>query len=376
MSVDTHELAPVEPLLDELVAARAHTDQFGKRSPLGLSQLEQKRNSLDYETAKVEEEAVLRRVVSGVNETDDAALSPFQKAITTKVLGHVWRTPIPQSLDLIVDGFRAFERVEEDAERSRGTVAIIGESAISLFTSNGKDDLQVEEINARLGQRGIGLRLADGMSVAIPSMKQDGFPDPSVKNATYSQILLSSGYGDNVAAQLGQFDPESDKYELPFIRLGTPEKPSSNLNAYLESAESRFAARYLIRLLQKDNWLYVTKPGDELESKVVDEISDVYTDILFGLTPRDEEKHISSEHSHMAKRTYVSTKRMRNKGLATYDTKGRDVLLYAAGATPSDIEAATREKVAKKTHGAQTANQIIGSLRAEQLIDPFFERLA
>ncbi len=370
------ELASLEPLLGELTAARANTDQYGNRSTLGLPERERMRNKLNYEAAKEEEEVVVRRVVSGVGGTADTVLNPFQKVIAAKVLSHKWRTPVPQSLELIANGFRTFDTVEEDVERNRGTIAIISELAISLFTSEGRNDLSAVAINERLGRGGIYLTLSDGMSVTIPSMNEASFPDPSVKSEGYSQTLLSTGYGDNIAEQLKTFDPSSDEYRLPFVRLGTPEKQIGDLNDYVQSPEARFAARYLVRYLQKDSWIHVEEPGDELEAKVIDEVSNVYADILFGLTPRDEEKHIRGKHSPMSQRTHVSTTRTRNKGLATYNAKEREALLYAAGTTPSDIEAATREKIARIAREAQTAARVAGSLRAEQLIDPFFEQLS
>ena len=74
-------------------------------------------------------------------------------------------------------------------------------------------------------------------------------------------------------------------------------------------------------------------------------------------------------------RTFVSTHRQRNRGLGTYSPEQRNTLLYAAGLTPGDIEAATREKIAKGAETAHTPNGIAAFLRAKQIVDDFFHKL-
>lgn len=367
MAVDISELAPIQPLLDELVQAREHTDQFGKWRGSHDS-LEDCQNSINYKLATQAETGVVNKVVDGINSADETVLDEFQKAITVKVVAHKWRTPMDKSIGLISDGFRVFERVKEGAEQNRGMIAILGEKSISLFNSNGAQDLQLQPISYERGHKSIVYTLSDGYSVGVESLTDKSFPDPAIHETSFSETGLLGGHGDRVAEQLSVLDPTSDRYKLPFVRLGTPEHPQASIDNHIKTDEERFAARLLAITMGVSGWIQATAPSEELKARVIGEFSNVYTDLLVGDTARDAVEHIGARHSRMTARTDITHSRLRKTSLATYDHTARSRVFYAADINAEEVEAATREKVAKVVEATSPAG-VIKAIRAKQFLD-------
>jgi hypothetical protein len=372
MTVATQELAPFQPLIDELAQAREHTDQYGQYRG-NRESIEGRQNSINYELAKQAESAVVAKVVHEINGTDDTVLDPFQRAISVKVLAHTWRTPVNESMELIQEGFDVFERVREGAEQNRGIVAILAKSSIALYSSRGADDLHAEPISWERGHHEIVYRLPDGFSVAVPDVKDKSFPDTQVKPSSFSQVGMPGGHGNHVAELLSVLDPSSPRNQLPFIRLGTPEQPLNSLDDHLKSDAQRFAGRLLVKTLAKADWIQITPPSEAVKAKVIDQVSDIYQDLLVGDVPRDAAPHLVTRHFRMTGLD-VSTRKDRNKSLGTYNRSARDGLYYAADISAADVEAATREKIAKLEESTRP-DRILKAFRAKQFMDPFFAKL-
>ncbi len=373
MSAGTHGLAPFQPVLDRLNLAREHTDQLG-----GLrgdsDSLEARQNAINFEVAKEQEADVVAEVVDEFIAADDTVLDVFQKAIAVKVLAHPWRTPMDESLGLVNAGFQVLENIKEGARQNRGTIAILGESSIALYESFGLDDLQTEPVRGAKGHHSIVYKLSNGQSIVVEDIEDDSFPDPNIAKVHFSKTGLTTGGGNNVPELLRTLDPRSDTYALPFVRLGSAEQPKDRLDDHLKTDAQRFAGRLLVWKAGKETWIQIASPSDALKATVVDRFSDIYLDLLSGDTPRDAVAHIGSSHSEFTGRTNVYATRSRKTSLASHSPQGRGNIFYAASISESEVEAATREKVAKLEE-TKTPNGVIKALRAKQLMDAFFVRV-
>lgn len=361
------ELAAFQPQIEELVTAREHTDVYGKKHTIPGTR-EAHQNHFDYEDAKRAEKKVTHALVDAINAAPTDTLTEPQQAIAVKVLAHPWRYPMPKNMKLIREGFTVFERVRKGAEKNRGLIAIVGEKTIELYESQGADDIRTRPIDYEYGHHSISYRL-DGRQIQIDSIKNTSFPDPVTKEARFSKAGLYGGHGNNVAEMLRTLDPSYARNDLPFIRLGTPEKPGTSLDAHLHSDDELFAARFLVKTLAYD-WIRLSRPSEIARNEVVDELSSIYQDLITGETPRDKLKTRSIKLG----RGYRSVP-LRNKSLADYTPEELQALLYASDASAADVEAATREKVAKLGEGT-TAMSIARVVQAQQSLDLFFRRLA
>ena len=297
------------------------------------------------------EAKVVRGVVGDIYSADPTILSAPQKAIAVKVVAHSWRSPMDESLEKISAGFRVFERVSSAAELNRGTVAQIGEKAIAFYESGGADDIKVDRVTQRDAHEStISLVISEGMAIEVEPFSNNSFPDPKITQKSYRGSILSTGYGDSVAEQMGEFDPDSPKFKSSLIRLGSAEKPKTDLNPHLTTDAERFAGRLLAITMGKHDWIQITAPGDKLRNSFVDSLSSVYKALLTGNIPSDLVVRTRSVSRGMGMGSRVVNSRARNTPLSTYDRISRGRLLYAADVSASDIELATREKIKKLEH--------------------------
>lgn len=366
------ELAGIQPQLEELVAARALTDRYGSYRSSG-DKREDQRNGLDYEDARESEEAVVAGVVQALDEADDSTISPPHKVIVKTIIDHVWRRPMDESLGIIKDGFAIYDRVAEDIANNRGTLAVVNETEgyIGLYESEGQEDIDIAHTHDR-SQR-VTLSVTGG-KVVITNPSSSEFPHLTVQaNVTQAwDVLNGQAYSAQPWHHLETFDPSSDRYKLPFVRLGTPERPLASLDNLLTTDAARFAGRLLIVTLGKQKWLTVRPPSETVSAQTIDEFAKVYTEVLTGMAPSDTEEHIRLEGGLGG--VHLARSHQRRRSLASYSVAERTSIFYAANITASDIEEATREKLAK-LELSNTAETIAKALHAKLVVDQFFAKI-
>ncbi|MDB5175248.1 MAG: hypothetical protein JWM81_106 [Candidatus Saccharibacteria bacterium] len=357
MTLDVQELAPFQTQLENLEAARLRTNSLNTFNNMDVAA--QRRNIPKYEKADLAEREATVRLVDDIYAADAEVLSEPQKAIATKVLANFSRGPIPEKVAKINSGFQVFERVQEDVERSRGTVAEIGVRTVSLYESKGAEDIVVRRLHQTAYGGLISVDLNDGVKVSVQPCEHVSFPDPWLEPTSLSIDLLPAGPAEDVASELKRFDPASPMYGQGLIRLGTEAKPGDILDSHLTTDEQRFAARFLTASVQKWQWIHVTPPSESLKNVVVDNMSRIYLELLSDVAPSDE----------------LAGGRQRQTPLASYDQDGRRKLFFAADVSASDVELATREKLAMLRISSK-ASDIAKFLRASQHANTFFEKIA
>jgi hypothetical protein len=373
-------LQHLEPALSALDEADQARTALSKQpwSPMGSTELDRAQRELDQ--IRVNSTAVLAReaVIGQIHETDDSLLTPPQKVIAHHIVGSPRRPNAQQAIEHIEHGFTIFERITHDVEQYRGTVATIGMATIALYDMHGADNLITLQTNT--GQPySFGIKLENGQQVTVPRLDQPKtFPDVQPQPATYWRELLGhshDGYADEQLEGVALTD-QASKNVVPLIHFGTESNPQADPNEYVVTDEQRFAMRMLIRTLSKDSWLHVTPPSEDLKRLTVTNISGVYLDLITGLVPRDKRPQQQGSYDGFSQRTNVYTTYDRAKSLADYTLSQRDVLCYAAGINPEEVEAYTREQLHKLVETADTPAKIMQTLVGWQHIDHFFVHLS
>ena len=370
-----NKLETILPIINDVDVVRQHTDRLGRQTGFGKSLAVQLQNTLKREDAEHVETVVVASAVRAVYAVDDTLLDPFQKVIAAEVIGHTWRPSAVDIKSMIPAGWEVFERVRGDAARNQGTVATIGDHVIQLFKSQGVDDLTLHPDAWESGYTSI-RRKMPGVEVNVTDEEDDNFPDTTVTEVTYDDPLFNGlSHIDRPWRHLEMYDPASDRYAQPFVRLGEPDNPAELLNEHLTTDSMRFAARLLVATAGGYDWITVTPPGDGVKNKVVVATADAYVRLLAGL-PSQETRMVSRSlpSDHRDHRDQNETVPFRKFPLANMDTEQRNAVLFAAGASLPDVETVTIDTINRLQKSAKP-DQLVAGLRAAQVVDSFFDRL-
>jgi hypothetical protein len=378
-TVDTHELSMMQPQIDDMFTAREARDTARQLAhSRETDTLMKKQHELDAERACVAETVATVALTSAIHAEESSTLSPAHKAIAIKVLSHVWRSPRDESMELVRTGSESYDRVAADMDHNKGVLAMVATDSVALFNANGANDIRVTWANPNSAYNGSGvidLVLSDGYRAAIESSASASFPDTAVEKATKKYEIMPLGFGNNIAEQefMSRFDPQSARYRLPFTRLGGANSIGQDINELLLTDEARYAARLVQSTLgDLHTVLDIKPPGEALQATVIDRFADIYQDLLVGDTPRDSATHYKLDRGMGG--SYLETERLRQHSLAELSGDARRRMFYAAHVNPDEVEAATREKIAKLPESG-SAYDTVRALRAAPLMSQFFETI-
>lgn len=326
----------------------------------------------------------------------DETLEPFDAWTASQLLPVDWRDPhsasfkpdIPTRKRLVRRAFETLSRIAAKLDDGSTHAAVAADNQVQLFPFHGSQDLVHEVLAAQHyddeydtehepRKEGVFLRFTGGTAV-YASTQFSPITYRVSEGTTYRlPVFTKETHSTHPSANVlprevnPRLDPQSEKYDPPFVTLGNAEAPveAAEMRRIFSSDEQRFSLRAAAYLGGCANWLTVEPPGKNFRDLLVTDLSKHAAVLLTKGTGFDAVQRAAAAQTALRR---GSLQVPPSHEVADRPLEQIHALLHGAGATVSDVKKRVSQEV---TSQPKTMRQLAGKLAIQRSVDEFFAAL-